>query len=332
MKKNLLVTLADKNYINQAKQLFSSVYFNSGWKGDYMLLSHEIPEKDLKWFRKKRILIKKCKPIYKESEIKPTKLFNPNERFYLFTPYFKKWKNIIYLDGDIIVEASIDKLTEIKGFYAVKDFPLPLKEQFDYSIKTKNIYDNLKKNYNFKINSFNDGVMAFSTDIINKNSFMELLKLTGEYQKVSNNGDQSILNLYFYKKWKELPLVYNFNPYLIIHPGLNFRKNHKLKSIIFHFYGKAKPWSTRTIFYNKFYYEWEKNLDKAELIDIKNPININKSWTEKEIKRYSRFLKIKIIIYSPIRDIRRAVGLIFIFIKNSFPKLYSKLKLNRYHV
>ena len=52
-KKDLLVTLADRNYINQVKQLFSSVYWNAGWKGDYMLLTHEIPEKDLKWFRTK---------------------------------------------------------------------------------------------------------------------------------------------------------------------------------------------------------------------------------------------------------------------------------------
>ena len=47
MKKNLLVTLADENYIDRAKQLFSSVYFNAGWKGDYMLLAHEIPEEKL---------------------------------------------------------------------------------------------------------------------------------------------------------------------------------------------------------------------------------------------------------------------------------------------
>ena len=56
----VLVTLADKNYIDQAKQLFSSVYWNAGWKGDYMLLAHEVPEKDLNWFREKGILVKKC--------------------------------------------------------------------------------------------------------------------------------------------------------------------------------------------------------------------------------------------------------------------------------
>jgi len=48
MKKHLLVTLANENYINQAKQLFSSAYFNGGWDGDYLLLAHEIPENKLK--------------------------------------------------------------------------------------------------------------------------------------------------------------------------------------------------------------------------------------------------------------------------------------------
>jgi hypothetical protein len=51
MASNLLVAIADANHIDQAKQLFSSVYFNAGWKGDYMLMAHEIPEKELLWFR-----------------------------------------------------------------------------------------------------------------------------------------------------------------------------------------------------------------------------------------------------------------------------------------
>ena len=58
MKKNLLVTLADRNFLDQAKQLFSSVYWNAGWDGDYMLLAFKIPEQELEWFRKKRILVK----------------------------------------------------------------------------------------------------------------------------------------------------------------------------------------------------------------------------------------------------------------------------------
>src|SRR4030042_4797413 len=123
MKKDLLVTLADKNYMNQAKALFSSVDWNAGWKGDYMLLSHDIPEKELKWFRDKGILVKKCKPLYNKkigvTEVRPPVVAS---KFYLFTPEFKKWKNIIFLEGDIIVRASLDKLTQLNGFYATDVF------------------------------------------------------------------------------------------------------------------------------------------------------------------------------------------------------------------
>jgi hypothetical protein len=54
MKKNLLVTLATKDYILLAKQLFSSVYFNAGWKDDYMLLACQVSEKGPQLVPRKR--------------------------------------------------------------------------------------------------------------------------------------------------------------------------------------------------------------------------------------------------------------------------------------
>jgi len=58
VKKNLLVTIANEKYVDLAKQLFSGVYFNAGWKGDYMLFSFQIPEEELVWFKRRGILIK----------------------------------------------------------------------------------------------------------------------------------------------------------------------------------------------------------------------------------------------------------------------------------
>jgi hypothetical protein len=49
---SLIVTIADIKYLDAAKQLFSSIYWNAGWKGDYMLLSLGIPEKELGWRKK----------------------------------------------------------------------------------------------------------------------------------------------------------------------------------------------------------------------------------------------------------------------------------------
>ena len=138
-RKNLLVTLADKKYILLAKQLFSSVYWNAGWKGDYMLLSHEISEDDLKWFRDKGILVKKCKPLHENAIFyyPPVVL----DKFYLFTEEFKKWKNVVFLDADIIVKAPLERLTSIKYLEATRD------------INFSKLYTQF---YNTKYNKFNN--------------------------------------------------------------------------------------------------------------------------------------------------------------------------------
>jgi hypothetical protein len=144
MKENLLVTLADSMFVQQAKQLFSSVYWNAGWKGDYMLLAHEIPEKELKWFSNKGILIKRCKLLHDQ----PTSIrCNPValDKFYLFTPEFRKWKNIVFLDADMIVKSSLEGLTKIKGFGAVSA-TVDMAGQF---IPETDIFPEIKRNRYF---------------------------------------------------------------------------------------------------------------------------------------------------------------------------------------
>ncbi|MGA2418350.1 MAG: glycosyltransferase, partial [Candidatus Staskawiczbacteria bacterium] len=190
MKNNLLVTLADENFVDQAKQLFSSVYYNAGWKGDYMLLAYKIPDKDLEWFFNKGILVKKCEPIFKDNELQKLCDNSPEDRsdewpniasskFYLFTPEFKKWQNIIFLDADIIVRAPLDELTKVKGFSASynRDFRLNTEFSEKHQITTKDqqaLYQKLKNSFNLKEKAFNSGVMAFNTKIIQEDKVNNL--------------------------------------------------------------------------------------------------------------------------------------------------------------
>ena len=81
MTKNLFVTLADKNYLDQIKQLFSSIYFNAGWNGDCMLLSHEIADSDLEWFQSRGILVKKC--VYTGNNLNQKYLTRHSEDFFM---------------------------------------------------------------------------------------------------------------------------------------------------------------------------------------------------------------------------------------------------------
>jgi lipopolysaccharide biosynthesis glycosyltransferase len=317
-KKSLIVTLADRDYINQAKQLFSTVYFNAGWKGDYMLLSHEIPEKDLKWFRKKGILIKKCKPLFNHVKIENELVMKiwpiAISKFYLFTPYFKKWKNIIFLDADIIVKNSLDELANLNGFFAVKNFPLKLRHEFT-NIK-KNNFIKLKKNYDFNQPAFNSGAMAFSTYIIQQDGFTNLKRLFKDYKDFLIYAEQPILNLYFYKKWKKLSIIYNFNP--------DWSKKNYKKAVILHFFSNNKPWYNNSSFKE----EWEENLKKADLINLKkieNPIN---KWGKEEIIKNSKELDFEIFLYSPILYLNWYLGKIGYFIKIKFPRLHRILKSN----
>jgi len=320
-KKNLLVTLADENYIEQAKQLFSSVYWNAGWKGDYMLLAHEVPEKKLKWFRDKGILIKKCKPLVEMTRpLKPVILC----KFYMFTREFKKWKNIVYLDADMIVRASLDELTEIGGFAAVLDDLIvdKLIDQFipPFQMNKEN-FNKFKRKYNINSRAFKSGVMAFDTDIIEKGTFLRLKNLYEEYKKLAKPWgiDQPIFNLFFYKKWEELPIVYNFDM-----RDFKFLNSRKMKAVILHLDGKDIPWFLSSRFYN----EWKYNLEKADKI---NPDEIQpprQKFTKSEIRNYSRYLKIRSIFYFPnwIHFLDYQIGRAGILLYDKFPKLYFKLK------
>ena len=86
MKTDLLVTLADGNYIDQAKQLFSSVYWNAGWQGDYMLLAQDIPDEKLKWFEDKGILITPCESLSENETVGRGYPSTVLSKFRLFTP------------------------------------------------------------------------------------------------------------------------------------------------------------------------------------------------------------------------------------------------------
>jgi len=363
MKKNLLVTLADKNYIKQAKQLFSSIYFNAGWKGDYMLLAYDIPEKRLGWFKKRGILIKKMNPKkYFKFKKKWIKIFSSDQKnisidaqqnkvldkyyttsckLFLFTPYFKQWKNIVYLDGDITINGSLEELTKVKGLAACPDYACPrLIDQFmsryyitegseittvvEYK-ETKRIKKRLK-GYNTKKLAFNSGVIAFNTDIITDKTFSTIKKLLRLYGELSFKAlyEQGFINLLFYKKWKPLAIVYNTYPYYFS----DYCKTNpkKIKGIIFH-YCITKPWNIKKEDY--FSRKWKNNLKKADLIDLKHPKK-SKKWTKWEIRKNSLYLKKEhsLFFYKDrfFTNMDRKIGQFGIFLKKKSPKVYYFLK------
>lgn len=327
MKKNLLVTLADKNYLDQAKQLFSSVYFNAGWQGDYMIL---VPSKDknepaLEWFREKGIIVKVIEPLYGEV-IESVPRNETFIKFKLFTPEFKKWDHIIYADVDIIIKASLDSLTEVKGFSAVKYLTnlsshFLTAESIKYDDLALSQYKKLSSNYNLNIKSFSTGFFVFNTDIIKEDTLDKLSKLFYDYYKLGLFGEEQYLTLFFNDMWEKLPQVYNV---YVLRDGTPWGiKPSKINGIIIHFPGPSnKVWNHQKHF---FYQEWKDNLDKADNIDLNN-IPAGNKWSKRQIINYSNYLNLRYILFIPYYYIDRKIGQLGLLLKKYLPRIYKILK------
>jgi lipopolysaccharide biosynthesis glycosyltransferase len=290
MERKLLLTLADRNYLDQAKQLFSSVYFNAGWKWDYMLLSYQVPAEELRWFKDRGILIKECEEIVDgPMEGYPPVVFS---KCFMFTPEFKQWTHIVYLDADIIVRASLDNLANVRGFSAVEDAVDLQGQARDGGVSLTG-------------RAFCSGVMAFNTKIIKNNTFEGLKDLCQRYQKISAWGEQLAFNLYFYKKWRKLPIVYGLficqqkNAYGI---SLN-----KIRSIILHFVSGDKPWDRNNYFYD----EWKDNLDRADRIDLRNR-PVGKRWCRFSLIKSTIYYKYRFLVYNVVN---RHLGFLGLFLR-----------------
>ena len=323
MKRNLFVTLADENYVEPAKQLFSSVYWNAGWTGDYMLLSHGIKEENLDWFRRKGIAIKKCEPLFKGKPGGMSAVLT--SKLYLFGPEFKKWKTVVYCDADAIVKGSLDEFNTIGGFCSVMDIAPRLRGHLivEESIINRGLdmeeCDGLVKEigrkYNLRKPAFCAGFFAFNTDIITKDTLDGMVKMMRRYHQVSEYGDQLPFNLFFYEKWKQLPPVYNIQ--LLNEENRWLLRPEHTKGIILHFVSKDKPWIAR----NYFYKEWKSNLNKADSIDL-NSVPIGKSWGKKQIRRYCGYLKMKESF--PLLD--RSIGKVGVVLSIFYPNMHRALK------
>jgi len=322
LKKNLIVTLADSNFIDQVKQLFSSVYFNAGWEGDYLLLACGLSEGDKLWFENKGIIVY-SQPFLSDSLL-GLKSYPPIvlSKFYLFKEYFKQWQKIIFLDADIIVSASLDNLLKRGGFNAPRAITIRLKDEF-VSDRTKNKV--VREKYNLQRLAFNTGVLVFDSEIIKSNTYEEIISLYNEFKDVYQFQEESALNLYFYNRWRLLPMIYNSSPWYF--DTVYKITSDNLLACVIHFLCGLKPWDKKSPYYT----EWSLNLKKAAEINLlQRPMA--KKISLSRLYKYLLYLKIR-KFYIFIRKffnfcflfIDKQVGRIGLLIKKERPDLFSRL-------
>ncbi|MGA2666617.1 MAG: glycosyltransferase [Patescibacteria group bacterium] len=311
MKKPLLVTLADKNYLEYAKQIFASAYFNAGWKGDCMLLTHNISERDLKWFRQKGIKIYHCDPIILQKTIGSKKIVTYS-RFYLFKEKFKCWSHVIYFDVDIIIRASLDNLLKVKSFAVAP--PIVGSKLSDYFNNSKKLLD-----YDLSSEVFCDGFFVFNTNIISSTTFNDLIDLVKKFEPLAkkNCDDQGFMNLFFYQKWEKLSPIYH----IYIENGKNQWRiaNQDIQGIVIHLIGGKKPWERNSDFFN----EWQSNYLKTDLIDLKK-ISVGNKWSHMKILFHSHYLNFKASTWYDY--VWQKYFKLLKFVEKNFPQFFKMLK------
>ena len=245
--KNAVATIIDKNHLPYFRRFFESVRQYGRWQDAFVVLAYDFDknDEDLKQLESLGVNIYHCQPLINRSY----RHWGPEvlTYLYLFTAYFKQWQTVIYLDVDCIVRCPLKSLTKKQGFFAT-NFYHRGHPSFTVNGLTLTAADLI-----------NDGVMAFSTDMIKEDTFSELLTI---YQgidlerlpEVYGGGiDELILAIYFFGRKKDLPLDYNVIPNELRRQfGIRCESIHG--SIIHHAAGNfyPKPWNPTS----PFYLEW----------------------------------------------------------------------------
>lgn len=279
MKNDVLVALADRNFLDQAKQLFATAYWNSGWSGDYLLLAHDIPEPSLSWFREKGIHVLHCAPLDCGSSKKGDII--TASKCYLFSEFLKQWQSVVYLDVDIVTRGSLNGLAGSPGFAACSSLGQTVRENLiaEHEIPAT-LRHELSHRFDLDRQAFNSGVMAFPSSIIHGTMLEDLLAVFVKFGSCARfGGDQLPLNLYFYDKWRQLPGAYN----QIISVDYRSYDPAKLSGLVIHCvsFGNG-PWTEGSIFFG----EWQANFKRADAIDLRNIPAIG-ALPDEEIKRRS---------------------------------------------
>ena len=122
-------------------------------------------------------------------------------KLYLFNKFFKQWDYIFYLDCGMTIFSDISPMiNEIKENTllahsdAYPTYEWKLHNQFDTT--NTEYFTKLNNTYNLNIDYFQTGMMLYDTNIIENDTYDNLLKLSIDFP-ISITNEQGIMALYF---------------------------------------------------------------------------------------------------------------------------------------
>jgi hypothetical protein len=281
MNSKVFVALANKKFIEHSKSLFYSAKVDGKWDGDFVLI---VPEEDRDTFNEKEFTDRGVEIFF--GKTLPGKPKPHYYKYYLWTEYFKKWDWIFYCDMDVLFFNKIEFDLESRQkdiLYANDCNGTCLKFQFEYrdfEVKRFNEeqqqkYEWIQENWSWDTPSFQSCFMLFHKDLIQNNTFDNLIKLHNEYYVYYDlvlhglTEEQSILNVEFIDKWKKLgdkflnaysranELNWEFDK---MDEDYEDKEDYRSDGIVaLHFYQFFQPWSKHNL---KFYPIWKEYNDK----------------------------------------------------------------------
>lgn len=122
-------------------------------------------------------------------------------KLHLFNTYFKQWDYIFYLDCGMNIFSDITPMineampnTLLAHSDAYPTYERKLSCQFDNT--NIEYYSKLNNTYNLDVDYFQSGILLYDTNIIENNTFDNLMNLSIEYP-IATANEQSIMALYF---------------------------------------------------------------------------------------------------------------------------------------
>jgi lipopolysaccharide biosynthesis glycosyltransferase len=153
-----------------------------------------------------------------DSQSKKTFQFH---KFFCFSPFFKKWNRVLYLDAKMRIYAPLGPLLEVDCTNslvahsdAYPDFEWTLTDQFNFA-DFPELRQKLSKVADLGSDYFQTTMMYYDTAIIEDGTVGELIELSRMFPN-SRTNDQGIVNIWAQKKgiWKKLPTEKQRNRFL----------------------------------------------------------------------------------------------------------------------
>jgi lipopolysaccharide biosynthesis glycosyltransferase len=196
--KNVVFLMSSKEYITHAKALVGALRNIGKWIEDIAILGAQFSKEDIEMFKNAGITVFAAK-----------EKMGGFTRFDLFTEIVKSWDRVLILGLDFVVFNDINCLFEQPGEVLCEEQPFDFTNQFQREYDQES-FALLEKEVDIRSLTFCCDIMRYDTKLITQDTLTDLWLLREKYKKINHiNGvvegaDQPILNVYFYKKWKNI--------------------------------------------------------------------------------------------------------------------------------